>query len=86
MQPELKDYLVFRVDQREHHRELTGESNLEAEAVRFAELLAQSEPEEPRTICYEILITATGELIHRAGLASVKPLWPCGKFPEEVYP
>jgi len=63
---QLKDYAVYRLDEREFHRELAGDSSLEGEAVRFAELLVEMEPEVLSEISCEVRITATGELIHKA--------------------
>lgn len=68
----LKDYLIYRHDERECHREIAGESDLESEAIRFAALLAQTEPEELDGICYEVRLTATGELIEEARATRTK--------------
>lgn len=58
----LKDYLVFRVDELDGHRELTDDSALEAEAVRYADLVAGAEPESG--IYYEVRAADTGALLH----------------------
>lgn len=58
----LKDYLIFRVDALEGCRELSGESALEAEAARYAGLMAVSEGDAD--IHYEVRLAATGGLLH----------------------
>lgn len=58
----LKDYLIFRVDALEGCRELSDESALETEAVRYAGLVAAADGDAG--IHYEVRLAATGELVH----------------------
>jgi hypothetical protein len=63
-----KDYLIFRVDKDSaHSRELCGESHLEAEALRFAELSMAMEHEKA-SVFFEVRLASpdspdTGALI-----------------------
>lgn len=64
----LKDYLIFRVDKASaYSRELCGESFLEAEALRFAELSMAMEHEKA-SVFFEVRLASpdspdTGALI-----------------------
>ncbi len=49
---QLKDFLIFRVDDADGHCELADDSTLEGEAVRYADLVADAEPEHG--IHYEV--------------------------------
>ncbi len=66
---QLEDYTVYRVDEKDCHDELAGESDIEAEAIRFADLLIETEPADLDAIRYEVRISATGEPIHRTSAA-----------------
>lgn len=67
IETQLRDYLVYRVDERDRHEEIAAESDLECEAIRFADLVIETEPEGLDGIRYEVRITATGEPIHTTG-------------------
>lgn len=59
----LKEFLIFRVEQPVDHRELSDDSALEGEAVRYANLLADAE-QEYGGVHYEVRELFTGALLH----------------------
>lgn len=60
VQPDTKDFLVYRVDE-EGHAEIAGESSLQIEARRFAGIMACFDTEE--SVHYEARRAASDELL-----------------------
>lgn len=58
----LKEFLIFRVHEPDGHGELSDDSALEAEAVRYSDLMADAEPEEG--VHYEVRASGSGTLLH----------------------
>lgn len=58
----LKEFLIFRVDEFEGHPELSDDSSLEGEGIRYARLMARPEPGEG--IHYEVRASVSGALLY----------------------
>ena len=61
VQPETKDFLIYRVQAQDGHAEIAGESSLETEAGRFAGIMYHSEPDEG--VFYEVRGAVSDDLL-----------------------
>lgn len=81
----LKDYVVFRINRREGGFEITGDSVLGSEAIRFAELLAETEgtPHASEDLSYEVRTSRTGESVATISVKEARSIEKGGVHPLE---